>query len=108
MTTPSSTLVPEQNTDAGYQWYLQNLDDILAPKTRSQILNDLETDLFLPAGTALRFEALYSEAIAVSPHDDERFAITWDAFHSALDADPTLAVLAHDSRLTSPLPPRIH
>ena len=104
MSTPSPTLTPEQNTDAGYEWYLENLDDILAPKTRLEILNELETDLFLPAGTAFRFEALYSDALAVPPHEDELYSITWDSFHLALDTDPTLAILAHEYRLTYPLP----
>lgn len=103
MTAPASTLTPDQNTDRGYQWYLENLDEILETKTRLQILTDLESDLSLPAGTALRFEALYSQAIAVSPHEDERYAITWDSFHLALNSDPTLAILAHEYRLTSPL-----
>lgn len=51
MTAPAPTLTPDQNTDRGYQWYLENLDEILETKTRLQILTDLESDLFLPAGT---------------------------------------------------------
>ena len=103
MTTPSSTLNPDPNTDAGYQWYLENLYEILETKTRLQILTDIETDLSLPPGTALRFEALYSDAIAISPHEDERYAITWDSFRVSLDGDPTLAILAHEYYVTSPL-----
>ena|SRR5690348_4988896 len=104
MSTPSSNLTPEQNADAGYQWYLENIEDILAPRTRLQILNDLETDLSLPPGTAFRFESLYSNAIAVCPHEDELYAVTWDSFHLALDTDPNLAILAHNYRLTSTVP----
>jgi hypothetical protein len=103
MTTASSILTPDLNTDAGYQWYLENLDEIVETKTRLQILTDIETDLSLPLGTALRFEALYSDAIAVSPHEDERYATTWDSFHVALSGDPTLAILAHEYHQTSPL-----
>ena len=99
--TTTATLAPDQNIDAGYQWYLENLDEILEIKTRLQILIDIETDLSLPSGTALRFEALYSNTTAVSPHEDERYAMTWDSFHLALDSDPTLAILAHEYRLTS-------
>lgn len=104
MSTQSSILTPEQNGDAGYQWYLENVEDILAPRTRLQILNDLETDLSLPAGTAFRFESLYSNAIAVSRHEDALYAITWDSFHLVLDTDPNLAILAHNYRLTSMVP----
>ena len=104
MSTQSPTSTPEQNADAGYEWYLENIEDILAPRTRLQILNDLEKDLSLPAGTAFRFESLYANAIAVSPHEDELYAVTWDSFHLALETDPNLAILAQKYPLTSTVP----
>ena len=59
------------------------------------MLRAIETDLGLPLGTAIRFEELYSEATNVSPHEEERYATTWDTYHAALDNDPNLSTMAH-------------
>jgi len=98
MTTSAPSSAPTDTTERGYQWYLANLDEIrhiIETDTRINILRAIETDLGLPLGTAIRFEELYSQATNVSPYEEERYAITWDAYHSALDTDPSLSTMAH-------------
>ena len=98
MTKPAPTSAATDTTERGYQWYLANLDEIryvIETDTRLNILRAIETDLDLPLGTAVRFEELYSQATSVSPHEEERYAITWDAYHEALDTDPHLSTMAH-------------
>lgn len=98
MTTSAATSAPLDTTERGYQWYLANLDEIrliIETDTRLDILRTIETDLGLPLGTAIKFEKLYSEATNVSPHEEERYALTWDAYHAALDTDPSLSTMAH-------------
>lgn len=98
MTTSALTSAPTDTTERGYQWYLANLDEIrhiIETDTRLNILRAIETDLGLPLGTAVRFEEVYSEATTVSPHEEERYAITWDAYHAALNNDPHLSSMAH-------------
>ena len=97
MTLLASTSAPSDTTERGYQWYLANLDEIrhiIETDTRLNILRAIEKDLGLPLGTAVRLEELYSEATTVSPHEEERYAITWDAYHAALDTDPSLSTMA--------------
>lgn len=98
MTTSAPTSAPADTTERGYQWYLANLDEIrhiIETDTRFNILRAIETDLGLPLGTAILFEELYSEAMSVSPHEEERYASTWDTYHTALDNDPNLSTMAH-------------
>ncbi|MCA1576401.1 MAG: hypothetical protein LC794_03435 [Acidobacteria bacterium] len=98
MTTSAPTSAPTDTTERGYQWYLANLDEIrhiIETDTRLNILRAIETDLDLPLGTAVRFEEFYSQATTVSPHEEERYAITWDAYHAALYNDPHLSYMAH-------------
>jgi hypothetical protein len=98
MATSAPKSAPTNTTERGYQWYLANLDEIrhiIETDTRINILRAIETDLGLPLGTAIRFDELYSQATNVSPHEEERYAITWDAYHSALDTDPSLSTMAH-------------
>lgn len=98
MTTSAPTSAPTDTTERGYQWYLANLDEIrniIQTDTRLNMLRTIETDLALPLGTAIRFEELYSAATNVSPHEEERYATTWDAYHAALDNDPNLSTMAH-------------
>jgi hypothetical protein len=98
MTTSAPTSAPTDTTERGYQWYLANLDEIrhiIQTDTRLNILRAIQTDLGLPLGTAILFEELYSEAMSVSPHEEERYALTWDAYHAALDSDPNLSIIAH-------------
>ena len=97
MTTLAPSSAPTDTTERGYQWYLANLDEIrliIETDTRINILREIEKDLGLPLGTAVRLEELYSEATTVSPHEEERYAITWDAYHAALDTDPNLSIMA--------------
>jgi hypothetical protein len=106
MTTSAATSASSDTTERGYQWYLANLDEIrliIETGTRLNILHAIETDLVLPLGTAIKFEELYSEATTVSPHEEERYALTWDAYHAALDTDPGLSSMAHAyQKTTSP------
>jgi hypothetical protein len=98
MTTLAPTSAPTDTIERGYQWYLANLDEIrhiIETDTRLNILRAIETDLGLPLGTAIRFEELYSEATSVSPHEEERYAATWDTYHAALDNDQSLSKMAH-------------
>lgn len=107
MTTSAATSAPPDSTERGYQWYIANLDEIrliIETDTRLNILRAIETDLGLPLGTAIKFERLYSEAMNVSPHEEERYALTWDAYHAALDTDPSLSTMAHAYH-TKPSPP---
>ena len=98
MITSAATSALTDTTERGYQWYLANLEEIrliIETDTRINILRAIETDLNLPLRTAIRFEELYSEATNVSPQEEERYAITWDAYHAALDTDPSLSSMAH-------------
>ena len=106
MTLLAPTSASPDTTERGYQWYLANLAEIrliIETDTRLDTLHAIETDLGLPLGTAIRFEELYSEATTVSPHEEERYALTWDAYHAALDTDPGLSSIAHAyQKTTSP------
>jgi len=89
--------------DAGYAWFLENsaeLFDII----RLHDLELLELQLNLPEGTALRFKALYDSASSVSEYDEILYAITWDAYHEALDEDHNLATIASAYSQSHPLP----
>ena len=101
------TLTPERNNDPGYKWYLENLAEIrqiIETDIRLETLRRIESDLDLPAGTAIQFQQLYAEATTVSPHEEERYATTWDHYHAALDGDSNLSALAHAYRARTPLP----
>lgn len=84
-------------TDAGYRWFLDNYDEIMACSNEITFLAQLqqiETEHDLPAGTAQRFAIIYNDVSTVPEHEESRHMAAWDAYHAALDADSNLATLA--------------
>ena len=84
-------------TDAGYRWFLDNYDEIMACSNEINFLAQLqqiETEHDLPAGTAQRFAIIYNDVSTVPEHEESRHMAAWDAYHAALDADSHLATLA--------------
>ena len=93
----NQTAADSANSDAGYQWFLDNYDEIVACSNELTFLAQLqqiETDNDLPAGTAQRFAILYNEVSTVPEHEESRHMAAWDAYHATLDADSNLATLA--------------
>jgi hypothetical protein len=93
--------------DAGYSWFVANsteLYGIFASDNLLRSLENLELQLNLPEGTAKRFKALYDHACNVSEHEEVLYAITWDAYHEALDSDPNLAAIANAYAQSHPIP----
>jgi len=84
-------------TDRAYAWFLENRDEILQIIESHDLLRtlqNLELEHDLPPATAHRFKALYDEASSVCEQEEERYAVTWDAYHEALDSDQNLAKIA--------------
>jgi hypothetical protein len=86
-----------KSSDAGYKWFLENRNELLEITASDDLLHslqNLERQHNLPEGTAERFKALYDHASTVSEFEEVRYAITWDAYHEALDSDQNLATIA--------------
>lgn len=84
-------------TDAGYNWYLDNREELIRIDQSTELrrtLEQLELQELLPEGTALRFHHLYEKASAIPEQDEQLYAATWDAYHKALDNDHALASLS--------------
>ena len=91
------TASDSNNPDAGYQWFLDNYEEIMACSNEMNFLAQLqqiETENDLPAGTAQRFAIIYNDVSTVPEHEESRHMAAWDAYHAALDADSNLATLA--------------
>lgn len=85
------------NTDAGYRWFLDNYDEIMACSNEITFLAQLqqiEIEHDLPTGTAQRFAIIYNDVSTVPEHEESCHMAAWDAYHTALDADSNLATLA--------------
>ena len=93
----NDTAADSTNSDAGYRWFLDNYDEIIACSDEMNFLAQLqqiETENDLPAGTAQRFAIIYKDVSTVPEHEESRHIAAWDAYHSALDADSNLAIIA--------------
>ena len=109
----STQYQPEIDTDAGYEWFLQNEHEIMAGWTEVDLLAQLhhiEIEIDLPPGTAKRFAIIYSDATSVPEQEESRHAAAWDAYHEALDTDSHLATLArvYGERVRMPIFARIN
>jgi hypothetical protein len=107
---------PESNTtnnsDAAYQWFLDNRDEIMAISDEIDFLaclQQIELENNLPAGTAERFAAMHADASSVPEGEEIRYLTAWDAYHEALDADSTLATMAriYGERISMPIYDRV-
>ena len=90
----NETAAESTNSDAGYRWFLDNYDEIIACSNEITFLAQLEqieTQNDLPPGTAQRFAIIYNDVSAVPEHEEFRHMAAWDAYHAALDADSNLA-----------------
>jgi hypothetical protein len=101
------------NQDAAYQWFLDNRDEIMAISHEIDLLaclQQIQQENDLPAGTADRFAAIHADATSVPEDEEIRYLTTWDAYHQALDADPTLATMAriYGERVSMPIYDRIN
>jgi hypothetical protein len=111
MSASIANAIQQSNTnashDAGYSWFVANsteLYGIFASDNLLRSLGNLEFQLNLPEGTAKRFKALYDHACSVSEHEEALYAITWDAYHEALDTDHNLATIANVYAQSHPIP----
>ena len=103
--------IQQSNTNpsdnAGHSWFVANSTELYAIFASIDLLRSLENlelQLNLPEGTAKRFKTLYDDASNVSEHEEVLYAITWDAYHEALDSDHDLATIANAYAQTHPLP----
>lgn len=101
------------NSDAGYQWFLDNHDEIMALSKEIDLLAQLkqiESENDLPQGTAERFATIYADASSVPEQQESRYMAAWDAYQEALDKDPHLAAVAraYGQRVRIPIYDRIN
>lgn len=101
------------NADAGYLWFLDNHDEIMALSKEIDLLaqlKQLEIEIDLPPGTAERFATLYADASTVPEQEESRYMSAWDAYHQALDEDSNVAALAraYGERVHMPIYDRIN
>ena len=93
--------------NAGHSWFVANSTELYAIFASIDLLRSLENlelQLNLPEGTAKRFKTLYDDASNVSEHEEALYAITWDAYHEALDTDHNLATIANVYAQSHPIP----
>jgi len=111
---PTIDTAPDaNNADGGYQWFLENHDEIMASWTQIDLLAQLqqiEIEVDLPPGTAERFATIYNDASSVPEQEESRHIAAWDAYHEALDTDSNLATLArvYGERVRMPIYDRIN
>ncbi len=107
------TRTDSNNTDAAYQWFLDNHDEIMAISKEIDLLAQLkkiESENDLPPGTGERFASIYADASSIPEQEESRYMAAWDAYHEALDADANLATLArlYGERVRMPIYDRIN
>ncbi len=100
------------NPDPAYQWFLENRDEIMALSDEIDFLarlQQLESENNLASGTAERLKMLHDDASSVPEDEEERYAISWDAYQQALSEDVDLNTLAraYGERVHMPLFERI-